>query len=411
MSDVAAHLVDRVIPYVPLRQWVLTFSPRVRWHLADDPKLTSEALTLFTRALFNFQRRRARQLGIKLSRAEGSGAITFIQRFNSALSLSVHFHTLVPDGVFVPPSTTDIEARPRFVRLDPPVDEEVEALLGTIIIKVHRMLERRGRFEDAPPRDPEDPLRAAYALAARSPKTRGGESGDSLPPLCARKDGFSLHAGRAVHENDRAGLEQLCRYGARPALSVDRLRVLDDGRVQYQMKRTFSDGTSAITFAPQEFIARLCALIPPARRNQTRYHGIFAPRARRRAALTGRESRPRTPTDPRIANSDTPSPSPLSPTPDPSTPPDLGDRPPSPERAVSLPWADLLRRVHSVDVKTCPDCGGRLRVIAFITDPDVTRAILEHLGLPSKPPPRAPPRAAAPRQYDIDDYADPPLDA
>ena len=32
-----------------------------------------------------------------------------------------------------------------------------------------------------------------------------------LPRLCARKDGFSLHAGIAVHGNDRQGLERLVR--------------------------------------------------------------------------------------------------------------------------------------------------------------------------------------------------------
>jgi hypothetical protein len=31
-------------------------------------------------------------------------------------------------------------------------------------------------------------------------------------------DGFSLHAGVRIHENDRVALEQLCRYAARPPL-------------------------------------------------------------------------------------------------------------------------------------------------------------------------------------------------
>ena len=131
MHDTAAHLVDRVIPRVPIRQWVLTFAPRVRWHLAADLSLASEALTLFVRALFNFQRRRARRLGIKLPRANASGAITFVQRFGSALQLAVHFHTLVPDGVFVPPPDRDPEARPKFIRLDPPTDEEVEVFMSS----------------------------------------------------------------------------------------------------------------------------------------------------------------------------------------------------------------------------------------------------------------------------------------
>ncbi|MGK0261234.1 MAG: hypothetical protein ACI96M_004693, partial [Candidatus Azotimanducaceae bacterium] len=46
-----------------------------------------------------------------LTRASGarSGAITFIQRFGSALNLNVHLHMLIPDGVF-----TRRHAKPRF---------------------------------------------------------------------------------------------------------------------------------------------------------------------------------------------------------------------------------------------------------------------------------------------------------
>ena len=41
------------------------------------------------------------------------------------------------------------------------------------------------------------------------------------------------------------------------------------------MKRTFSDGRNTITLTPHELLTRLCALIPPPRKHQTRYHGIF----------------------------------------------------------------------------------------------------------------------------------------
>lgn len=37
-----------------------------------------------------------------------------------------------------------------------------------------------------------------------------------------------------------------------------------------------------------------------------------------------------------------------------------------PARSYRIPWADLLRKVFAVDVLACPDCGGRLRVLAFI---------------------------------------------
>lgn len=395
MCDTAAHLVDRVIPFVPVRQWVLTFPSRIRWHLAQDPKLASAALTLFINALFAFQKKRARALGIRLPRRHGSGAITFLQRFGSDLRLVLHFHTLVPDGVFVPPPGADPEARPRFVRLAPPTDDEVEALLRSVMRRVRRLLERRGRSE-VHDDDPGDPLRQRYARAARSPARGRPVIDDELPSLCARIEGFSLHAATAVHENDRQGLERLCRYGARPALSVERLREHPggDGRLEYRMKRTFSDGRDTIVLDADELLTRLVALIPSPRNHQTRYHGLFAPRARRRAALTGRAPRPgsaegdKAAPPPRPANSSVPLPEPL-----PSPSESLGGPPPLPDRPARLPWADLLARVHRVDVLCCPACGGRLRVVAFLTDPDVTRTILEHLHLPSSMPPRGSPRA------------------
>ena len=40
----------------------------------------------------------------------------------------------------------------------------------------------------------------------------------------------------------------------------------------------------------------------------------------------------------------------------------------------------------------CPNCGGDIRLIAFITEPGLIRRILKHLGEPLEPPPLAPAR-------------------
>ena len=75
MADTAAHLVDRVLPEVPVRQWVLTLPYPLRYRCAYDAKLTSEVLRAFLRALFAELRRRVRrQWG---TRAEQCGAVTF----------------------------------------------------------------------------------------------------------------------------------------------------------------------------------------------------------------------------------------------------------------------------------------------------------------------------------------------
>jgi hypothetical protein len=57
------------------------------------------------------------------------------------------------------------------------------------------------------------------------------------------------------------------------------------------------------------------------------------------------------------------------------------------------------------------ECGGKMRVLAFITEPRVVHRILDHVGLPTEAPPvapaRAPPQASFPG-WDHADYADPP---
>ena len=59
-----------------------------------------------------------------------------------------------------------------------------------------------------------------------------------------------------------------------------------------------------------------------------------------------------------------------------------------------------MKRVFAVDVLVCDACGGAMRILAVVPEGDATRAILDHLGLPTAPPqPRA---HAPPRQFDAD---------
>lgn len=56
-------------------------------------------------------------------------------------------------------------------------------------------------------------------------------------------------------------------------------------------------------------------------------------------------------------------------------------------------WADFLRRVFLFDILSCPDCGGRLRLVATIQERAVVEKILLHLGLPGAVPSPAPARS------------------
>ncbi len=51
MTDRAAHLVDHVFPAVPIRQWVLTLPPRIRYVLAWDHALCRALVAVYVRAV------------------------------------------------------------------------------------------------------------------------------------------------------------------------------------------------------------------------------------------------------------------------------------------------------------------------------------------------------------------------
>lgn len=98
MADFAARVADHIAPRVPVRQWVLTGPRPLRARMAVDPRLTSVVLAHMIAAISAWVRRRARRQGVVAPLK--TGAVTVIQRFNSALELSVHFHCLVLDGVY-----------------------------------------------------------------------------------------------------------------------------------------------------------------------------------------------------------------------------------------------------------------------------------------------------------------------
>ena len=96
MSQTAAHLVDHVIPHVPVRQWVLSMPIPLRLLLAAQPKLVTPVLQVVHRVI---TRHLLGQAGLKAEEAD-SGAVTLIQRFGSAANLNIHLHCLVLDGVY-----------------------------------------------------------------------------------------------------------------------------------------------------------------------------------------------------------------------------------------------------------------------------------------------------------------------
>ena len=295
MADTAAHLVDRVFPIVPVRQWVLSLPFALRYRMAYDARLTSDVLNVFIRVLFGELRRRTHEL--RSLRSSQCGAVTFVQRYGDALNANPHFHCLAIDGVYA----AGEDGRPEFHQLPAPEDEDVLRLTTLASQRVQSLSERRGFGTEADPQqaDPlsqDDPGTAALLansvrrrIAVGSNTGRGvvrlgdqidGDSMDAFEsPRCAMVSGFSVHANVCIEARDRMRLERLCRYAGRPAVATERLTTLPDGRLLYRLKRPWRDGTSAVIFERQDFMAKLAVLVPVPRAHLTRYHGVLGPAA------------------------------------------------------------------------------------------------------------------------------------
>ena len=88
-----------------------------------DPRLCTDVLRVFVGALKRSLRWRAkRQLGLRSVDDAHVGAVTFVQRSDSALRLNVHFHTLALDGVYVRSEAGALD----FHRLGEPTRADVE---------------------------------------------------------------------------------------------------------------------------------------------------------------------------------------------------------------------------------------------------------------------------------------------
>ncbi len=139
MVDTAAWLVDRVIPEVPVRQWVLSLPYRVRHVCAYDADVCAAVRGILVRAVSGYYERRARGLGKSRPRA---GAVAFVQRFDSGLRLNLHFHVLWTDGVFAHELH---KGRVEFCEHAELTDPDVAKLVRTIRGRVLRCLRRLGK--------------------------------------------------------------------------------------------------------------------------------------------------------------------------------------------------------------------------------------------------------------------------
>jgi hypothetical protein len=368
MVETAAHLSDHVFPRLPVRQWVLSVPKRLRYYMQRDGAVLNMVLRIFLRVIAQSLQSNCPGAAQVDRAALHIGAVAFIHRFGSSLNGHVHFHVCVVDGVF--------EEVPGIVF------HPASAIDATAVAQVQADLRRRI-------------LRAFVGRGLL-------ESCDAKEMLAYQHSGFSVDAGVLIEAHDRAAMERLLRYCARPPFAMDRLRKEGAALVYRCAKQRSEPGSDKrgakvdeLHLTPLELIDRIAALVPPPRTHRHRYFGVLAPNSPLRAAAVAMAA----PTQP-VAVQAEPA----------QTGTGTGDgrpglvslgnaRPPTPEPAASPKrspahylWAVLIARIYEVFPLLCPLCGGQMRLIAFITEGTQIRKILDHIGVDSEPPQISPAR-------------------
>ena len=139
---------------------------------------------------------------------------------------------------------------------------------------------------------------------------------------------------------------------------MHRLSLTKQGKIRYELKTPYSNGTTHMVFEPLDFISKLAALVPVPGANLTRFHGVFAPNSQYRAEIINR------PRDNKASEKEVRT---------------------EGEKRAAMTWAQRLKRVFDIDIQICEVCGGNAKVIACIEDPVVINKIVAHLNLQSPP--------------------------
>jgi hypothetical protein len=379
MAEAAAHLTDHVFPRLPVRQWVLSVPKRIRYYLQRDKGALNAALRIYLRVVQQSLVAACPGAANADPASLHIGAVAFIHRFGSSLNTHVHFHVCVVDGVFEALADADSVNAPSITfhpaQIDDAAITQMQAAVQTNIRKrLLRAFVARGHLESHDAKD----------MNERATSRQHG---------C----GFSVDAGVRIEATDRAGLERLLRYCARPPFAMDRLKQRGADLV-YRCGKGHtaplqSDKCSGeLVLTPLELIHRIAQLVPPPRTHRHRYYGVLAPNSPLRAVVTAMAqvaavsgpvpSEQVVGSSPMVVQSDT-----AAPTEPPSKP--------KPRPAAHYLWAALIARIYEVFPLLCPNCGGQMRIIAFITFSADIHRILDHIGVePEAPritPARGPP--------------------
>ena len=225
MCNEAAHIVDRVLPNVPVRQWVVSLPFELRGFLAAKPGVFGALDRIFGEEV---ERMAVRLAGVADAR---TGSIGFGQLLGGSLNLNPHLHTLAVDGVF-----EKVDGGVRFHEAPPPSKDDVAEVARRVRDRAVRWLRRQGHIDEraAEERSNETIEPSAIEACAQlalaggaflarpyEPKVDPNADLDRKEPrFSARVDGFDVHCAVRVAANDDVRRERLVRYCARPAVDL-----------------------------------------------------------------------------------------------------------------------------------------------------------------------------------------------
>jgi hypothetical protein len=173
--------------------------------------------------------------------------------------------------------------------------------------------------------------------------------------LSWRHTGFNVHS--RVRAKTKKEAERVGKYMIRPLLSLERLSLDErEAQVDYRYGKLAGE-VEAMDYL--EFIARVVSHIPDKGQVTVRYFGLYA------NAHRGKVKKASLAFPLRIVEEEL-------------------------RRLSAKGWAEMIRKVYEVDPMVCPQCGGQMKVISFLTDYAVVDRIIDHLKLTfvaDKPPP------------------------
>src|SRR5262245_50357672 len=139
MAQMAAHLVEQVLPWVPTRQGVVSVPVPLRYWMAGSQDLTAKVHTIIRTTIGQYYVNQAVTQGHERTNVH-PGSVTFLQRFGSALNVNLHFHCVFMEGGYLERTTQGL--KPRFVPGEPPTDTDITAVVQKISYRVIRLLRR-----------------------------------------------------------------------------------------------------------------------------------------------------------------------------------------------------------------------------------------------------------------------------